>query len=134
MLPGRDITAESADLVGEFRRRRNPAGLAPIDLLRSSTRVTKDALRGPPFDRHDTFLVLFEHPVLERRTRLVTVPRDELLAFADAEILPERGEGRDMTIAPPDLSAFLVCNHDGDTFLLNPPIVGGVAPDSGPPG
>jgi hypothetical protein len=132
MFPGQDITAESGELIREFRRRRNPAGLPPLDVLRSAARVDKDILRGSPFMQQGTFLVLFEHPVLEDRTRLVSVPRDELLAFVDAKMRPQRGEGRDMTIAPPDFSVFVICNHDGQMFLLVPP-GGQICPPNPPP-
>lgn len=73
-----------------------------------------------PFFSAERFVVYYERPDLARHNRLHVVPREELLAFLDDRIRPERGEGVDLTITTFEMTEFLLTSHDGDMFYRRP--------------
>jgi hypothetical protein len=118
-FPGTEVTGEQQHLVEHIKVGINPKKLPPLEVLKLAVPVGKEVFRSDFFAGSDSFYLLCEHPVLQGKKRLFFVDREELLAFLNAEINPDRMEGLDITVARPDLCRFLICNHDGEMYLLS---------------
>ena len=55
-----------------------------------------------------------------RLNRLHIAPAAELAAWLDDRVLPERGQGVDLTITGFEMAEFLITNHDGDLWVRRP--------------
>lgn len=118
-LPGIDVTTSQPDLIARLCERCSRPGLTTFDAMRLSQRVGKDFLRSP-FFRAEWFLVYYERHDCPRLNRLRLVTRDELVAFLNDRIRPERMEGVDLIITTFEMAEFLLTNHDGDLFYRRP--------------
>ncbi len=118
-LPGIDVSTSQPALITRLNERCSRPGFTPFEALCLSQRVGKDFLRSP-FFAAERFLVYYERHDCPRLNRLHLVPRDELVAFLDDRIRPERGEGVDLIITTFEMEEFLVTNHDGDLFYRRP--------------
>lgn len=118
-LPGIDLTDSQPDLIARLNERVSRPDLTPFDAMRLSRRVDKDFLRSP-FFAAEQFLMYYERHNCPRLNRLHLVPRDELVAFLDDRIQPERMEGVDLIITAFEMEEFLLTNHDGDMFYRRP--------------
>lgn len=123
MIPGTELVHDKADMIDLIKARRNPDGLPPLEVLRKAIPVGREVFDGDFFAGNETFYVLYEHPILENRNKLYLVGKQDLLPFLQAAIKPERGEGLDITVVrQEDMKDFLICNHDGEMYLLSVPI------------
>jgi hypothetical protein len=118
-LPGNDVTATQPELIGRLHERRFPAGHSPYEAMCKSQRVGKEVLASA-FFAADRFLLYYERHECPRLNRLHIVGRDELVAFLDERICPERGEGVDLTITTFEMAEFLITSHDGNLFYRRP--------------
>jgi hypothetical protein len=85
-----------------------------------SRRVGKEEALRSAFFAAERLLVYYERHDCPRLNRLHIVPCEELVAWLDGRIRPERGEGVDLTITGFEMAEFLVTNHDGDLWLRTP--------------
>lgn len=69
------------------------------------------------FQQHDEFYVMYLDPrgVVKR---LYTTTSDEIVDFMKERINFEYGEGLDLAICTKEMSNAVVCNHDGQVFIL----------------
>ena len=118
-LPGVDVTASQPELTTRLDERRSRPGYTPVEAMRRSQRVGKDFLWSP-FFAADRFLVYYERHDWPQLSRLHLVSRDELVAFLEERIHPERGEGADLTITTFEMAEFLITSHDGDLWFRRP--------------
>lgn len=119
MFPGRDITMERSDITKAIIDRRNPLRLSPLELLSRGRYVGKEILTSDMFVGEDPLYMLYEHPVHRFKDRLHLTPAQELAAFLNKEINPETLDGIDVTVTNLTMDRFLICNHDGEMFLLD---------------
>ena len=92
--------------------------LSTFEVLNQAVPTGMEVFCSDFFVGNDTFYLLYEHPVLQDRKKFFLVEKDELLFFLKDKINPDRMEGLDVTVATPDLRMFLICNHDGEMYLL----------------
>jgi hypothetical protein len=118
VFPGKEIVIERQQLMEDIALRRNPKALSPLEVLGQAQPVGKEVFDSAFFANNSAFYMLYEHPVHWNRNRLFYVEKMDLLHFLDAKIYPERMEGLDVTIVTTDLQGFLICNHDGEMYLL----------------
>ncbi|WP_435005290.1 hypothetical protein P12x_003185 [Tundrisphaera lichenicola] len=120
MIPGEEIVIDRELVIDLLRSRRNPKSLPPLELIQQARRVDLEVFDSGFFREETVYYLLYEHPVLKRRDRLYLVRIEELLPFLRSRIKPGRGEGLDLTMTTRDkMEDFLICNHDGDMFLLS---------------
>jgi hypothetical protein len=84
-----------------------------------SQRVGKEFLHST-FFAAQRFLVYYERHDCPRLNRLQLVSQEELVAFLEERIRPERMEGVDLTITTFEMAEFLLTNHDGDLWVRRP--------------
>lgn len=118
-LPGTDVTAIQPELISRLEERCTRPGYTAFDAMSQSRRVGKEVLQSS-FFAAEQFLVYYERHDCPRLNRLHMVPREELVAWLDDRIRPERREGVDLTITAFDMAEFLITNHDGDQWLRTP--------------
>lgn len=119
MLPGVEIVSDKTGIIGLIESRSNPKRLPPIEVLRQARPVGREVFDSEFFSGDKLYYVLYEHPILEGRDKLHLARKEELLPFLQTRIHPERGEGLDITVtSQDDVSGLLICNHDGEMFLL----------------
>jgi len=119
IFPGKDVTSEQPQLMEDIDLRMNPERLPPLEVLKQAIPVGNEVFGSDFLAGGDTFYLYYEHPVLQRRKKLFVVHKDDLLSFLNAKIKPDRMEGLDVTVADPELRRFLICNHDGEMYLLS---------------
>lgn len=119
MLPGEDLTRSSPELIQEVEHRMNPYGFDPYFAMYLSQRVNKDFMRDSFFEGDEFFLYYTRHDC-PKKNRLHRANRAATLSFLDSRINPETGQGLDVVVANDSVSAFLICNHDGDMFFRDP--------------
>ncbi len=119
IFPGKDITDEQPQLMKDIDLRINPNRLPPLDIIQQAVPVGKEVLGSNFFADSDTFYLYYEHPVLQRRKKMYLVHKDDLMSFLNANIEPDRMEGLDVTVSDPELRWFLICNHNGEMYLLS---------------
>ena len=118
-LPGTDVTAIQPELIARLVERCTRPGYTALEAMCQSRRVGKEVLRSP-FFAAEQFLVYYERHDCPRLNRLHIVPREELVAWLDNRIRPERGEGVDITITAFAMAEFLITNPDGDPWPRTP--------------
>jgi hypothetical protein len=118
-LPGTDVTSTQPELIARLEERRHRHGYTPFEAMCLSQRVEKDFLRSA-FFMTEQFLVYYERHDCPRLNRLHVTPREELIAFLDDRIRPERGQGLDLTITTFELTDYLLTSHDGDMWFRRP--------------
>jgi hypothetical protein len=118
-LPGTDVSLTQFELIARLEERRTRLGYTPLEAMHLSQRVGKDFLRSP-FFAAKRFLVYYERHDCPRLNRLHIVPSEELVAWLDSRIRPERGEGIDLTITGFEMAEFLITNHDGEMWVRRP--------------
>jgi hypothetical protein len=118
-LPGTDVTATQPELIARLNERRSRADYTPFEAMCLSRRVGKEVLHSAFFGA-EQFLVYYERHDCPRLNLLHIVTREELVAFLDKRIRPERAQGVDLTITTPEMEEFLITNHDGDIWLRRP--------------
>ena len=118
-LPGINVTASQPDLIARLEERRTRAGYTPFESMCLSQRVGKEFLRST-FFAAERFLVYYERHDCPRLNRLQLVSQEELVAFLEERIRPERMEGVDLTITTFEMAEFLLTNHDGDLWVRRP--------------
>ena len=118
-LPGTNVTDSQPDLIVQLVERRTRPGYSPLEAMRQSRRVDKEFLRSPFFSA-DQFLIYHERHNCPRLNRLHVASREELLAFLNEHIRPERSEGADLTVTTFAMAEFLLTNHDGDMWSRRP--------------
>lgn len=71
------------------------------------------------FAQNDEFFVMYLDPrgVIKR---LYFTRRADIIVFMKEHINYEYGDGVDIAICPKDLHNSVVCNHDGQIFILKP--------------
>ena len=118
-LPGINVTASQPDLIARMCERRSRPGYTPFEAMSLSQRVGKEFLHST-FFAAQRFLVYYERHDCPRLNRLQLVSQEELVAFLEERIRPERMEGVDLTITTFEMAEFLLTNHDGDLWVRRP--------------
>jgi hypothetical protein len=118
-LPGTDVTASQPELIARLNERCSRPGYTPFEAMCLSRQIGVEVLHSA-FFAAERFLVYYERHDCPRLNRLHIVPRNELVAFLDERIQPERGQGVDLTITTFEMAEFLITNHDGDLWLRRP--------------
>ena len=70
------------------------------------------------FIRTPVFYVWLQHPVHAYKEKLFLLKNEQLTRYMRNVIHPEREEGKDMTVTDTNFSFFIMCNHDGNMYLL----------------
>jgi hypothetical protein len=84
-----------------------------------SQRVGKEFFQSP-FFAAERFLVYFVRHDCPGLNRLHLANREELVAFLNDRIRPDRCQGVDLIITTFEMAEFLLTNHDGDIFYRKP--------------
>lgn len=69
-------------------------------------------------DFEECYLLYNKHPVHSYLDRLFVVSRENLIPLLQEKINTKKGEGIDIIISKKDLTKSIMCNHDGEVFLL----------------
>lgn len=117
MFPGSEIS-ESSKLVKTIQKRQNPLNLKPIDLLNSWERCDLQWCYENIIDLYDEFYIFYEHPVHNFKNKLFRTNKRECIEWIEEYIRPYEGTGIDVTISSLDMKCMIMCNHDGDIFLV----------------
>jgi len=112
--------SKQAELVEQFNHELNPDGRPWIEFWRTGEIADRKFLDSPRIRETETFFVRYDHPVLKNRMEFVQVQRDVLLPFLRGHLdIGGGGVALDITLAPEDLSWYLICNHDGDMLFIS---------------
>jgi|GEM_PF-2619701 len=118
VFPGIRIDGDKNEIKLSILNGLNPNNITPIDNMRSWIRIDEGVYELDIFVKYEEFYLLYKHPVHEKMDKLFYVSRDELVQFMKDRIDTKRSEGIDIIICSKDFSKLIVCNHDGEIYIV----------------
>jgi hypothetical protein len=113
-LPGSPVRDGESLTSEALMRMLKPALLEPIELLKTASGVGVEFLSDIAFFDGKAFYIFCVHG----KKQVHQADRAELIRFLAEHIHPVRMEGIDIVVSDIEMRRFLVCNHDGDSFII----------------
>ena len=117
MFPGIKISEPQA-IMDKICHQLNPDQLSPIDNMSRWTQVDNKIYESEILIENDHFYLFYCHPVHEYKNKLYLTTQNELIDFLKIRINPDHGNGLDLIIASTDMCHLIVCNHDGEIYIV----------------
>lgn len=119
LIPGNRIQSNNKEKIQKvILTRINANNGDNYSNINSWKRVDNDIYESSVIKKNEDFYILYIHPIHEYMNKLFETKVDVLIEFMKKYINYERGDGIDIVIATKDFNELIVCNHDGEIFLL----------------
>jgi len=119
-LPGEEVIDknDAAEIRCKISKLMNPLNIPNFDNMLRWKQIQSNILDLEIIINNTLFYLLYEHPVLSYKNKLLTVSKKDLIDFLKCRINQEHKIGLDITICTLDFTSAIICNHDGDIFLI----------------
>ena len=118
MFPGIKIDENENALKIKILSRINPDKLDSFENMKRWRKINQKNETLNYLSDFQYYYLLYKHPIHDYKDKLFFVTKEDLIVFIKKKINPDLGEGLDIIIAPENFSKLVVCNHDGDMYLV----------------
>lgn len=114
IFPGQEITINKSSIIAHINDNLDSVNKSIHHWIRMDERIYDDDV----INDYDVFYLFYNHPVHDYLNKLFLTNKDQLLSFMKERINFEREEGIDIIVMPNDFSKRIICNHDGEIYLV----------------
>jgi hypothetical protein len=119
IFPGIRVSHDKANqIMKELLHQINPNNFEPGENIENWVQVGKKVYNSDAFFSEEGYYLFYKHPIHDYQDKLFLTNKTDVIAFLKDRINPDREEGLDVIVATEDYSKIIVCNHDGQIFLV----------------
>ncbi|WP_438447654.1 hypothetical protein [Gorillibacterium sp. sgz5001074] len=119
IFPGNRVSHDKANqIMNELLQQINPQNVEPVENIKNWVQVNNQVYNTDAFSSQKGYYLFYKHPIHNYQDKLFLTNKSDVIAFLKDRIYPDREEGLDVIVATEDYSNIIVCNHDGQIFLV----------------